>query len=92
MVRDEMPAGAIAESTNMPEQANPGGPRIGKPNRSGKSLKVFFDPPEYARLKEFCESTDRTMTVVVRRAVSEYLGRQEDHGSESLSRPARGKR
>jgi hypothetical protein len=77
---------------DMPEQANMGGPRTGKPNRSGKSLKVFFDPPEYERLKDFCESTDRTMTVVVRRAVAEYLDRQEDHGSESLSRPARGQR
>jgi hypothetical protein len=64
---------------DMPEQTK-ARPEARKPNRAGRQFKIYFEPAEYERLKGFCEATGRIMTVVARRAISDYLDRLERAG------------
>jgi hypothetical protein len=77
------------ESTEMPRQPR-SKPSADRPKRSGKSLKVYLQPQEYQRLKDYTVSTDRTLAVVVRRAVAAYLNRQENPEGDGVARPEHG--
>ncbi|MDT4377237.1 CopG family transcriptional regulator [Blautia coccoides] len=54
-------------------------PRTGRPKSSNPKrydIKVRFDEEGHEALIEFCENNNTTRTEVIRRAVEEYLERQ----------------